>query len=105
MDGVFNLILQMGLKYLWLLFVTWHPAEEFPPIEGTLVSSQTCVKANPSFLLCISLHEVQQKQVWMNVKLGHGCFGLSVCCWIYSVLRAFLAGYFGIVQLRKHVLP
>lgn len=38
-EGVFNLILQMGLKCLWLPFVNWDPAEEDPSVEGALISS------------------------------------------------------------------
>lgn len=37
----------------------------------------------------------------MKIKLGPGCWGLSVL--LDSVLRAIPAGNFGIVQLRRHV--
>jgi len=105
MDGVFNLILQMDLKCLWLPFLAWDPGEEFPSIEGTLFSSQSRLKAiASSSLLCLSLCKAQQNQVWLNIKLGPGCFGL-VSMLLDLVLGAFLAGNFGVVQLRKRVLP
>lgn len=55
-EEVFNLILQTGLKCLWLPFFSQDPAEEDPSIEGALIPSQSCLEANPSFFHPAFLH-------------------------------------------------
>lgn len=82
-EGIFNLILQTGQKWLWLPFVSWDPAEEDPPTEGALISSQSCPKANPPFF---TLHFSSAEAGLEEYKVG--CLGLlhllspqHLSCW------------------------
>lgn len=92
--GVFNLILQMGVKCLWLPFGSWDPAEEDPSIEGALIASQSCFKANPSFL---TLHFC----TWSSAEAGLEEYKAGAWLLHCSVLSTSLAGNLDIMQLRS----
>lgn len=84
-EGIFNLILQMGLKCLWLPFVSWDPAEEDPSTEGALISSQSCLKANLCFF---TLHFCTCSSAETGQEYEVGCLGLlhllcpqHLSCW------------------------